>query len=151
MTSFSLRECILYGKESNSKIFSCFLDARQAFDRLWHYVLMVKLYESNIDVFTFKAFFNIYSNMKSCVRNQLYMSDWFDVLQGTRQGGKSSPLLYLLYIDGLIRELEHSNDGMCIFNLKAGSPTVADDMVLVSFSKHGLDRMLNTCHNYDMK
>ena len=40
---------------------------------------------------------------------------------------------------------------MCIFNLKAGSPTVADDMVLVSFSKHGLNHMLNTCHNYAMK
>ena len=24
-------------------------------------------------------------------------------------------------------------------------------MVLVSYSKHGLDRMLNTCHNYAMK
>ena len=89
--------------------------------------------------------------MKSCVRNQSYMSDWFDVSQGTRQGGKSSPLLYLLFIDGLIRDLEHSNDGICVFNLKAGSPTVADDMVLVSFSKHGLDRMLNTCHTYAMK
>ena len=40
---------------------------------------------------------------------------------------------------------------VCFFNLKAGSPTVADDMVLVSFSKHGLDRMINTCHNYAMK
>ena len=103
MTSFTLKECILYGKESNSKLFTCFLDARQAFDRLWHNRLMVKLFESNIDVLTFKAFYDIYHNMKSCVRNQLYMSDWFDVMQGTRQGGKSSPLLYLLFIDGLIK------------------------------------------------
>ena len=40
---------------------------------------------------------------------------------------------------------------MCIYELKAGSPTVADDMVLVSFSKHGIHRMLNICHNYAMK
>ena len=36
MTSFSLKECILYGKEQNSRVFICFLDARKAFDCLWH-------------------------------------------------------------------------------------------------------------------
>ena len=43
MTSFSLRECILYGKENHSNIFTCFLDARQAFDRVWHNGLLLKL------------------------------------------------------------------------------------------------------------
>ena len=36
MTSFSLKECIFYGKEQGSRVFICFLDARKAFDRLWH-------------------------------------------------------------------------------------------------------------------
>ena len=32
----------------------------------------------------------------------------FPVLQGTRQGGISSPALYLIYINDLISELEQS-------------------------------------------
>ena len=89
--------------------------------------------------------------MQSCVRKQHILSDWFDVLQGTRQGGKSSPILYLLFIDGLIKELEYSGYGLCIYDIPLGSPTVADDMVLVSFSKFGLDRMLEICNTYSLK
>ena len=148
MTSFSLKECILYGKEDKSKVFACFLDARQAFDRVCHNGLFYKLHASGIDMHTFLAFVDIYSNMQSCVRNQQLMSSWFNILQGTRQGGKSSPLLYLLFIDGLIKELEKSGYGLCIYDTKFGSPTVADDMVLVSFSKLGLDSMLEICKSY---
>ena len=63
------------------------------------------------------------------------MSNRFDTLQTTPQGGKSSPMLY----------------GMGICCLKAGSSTVAEDIVLVSISKNGLDHMLNTCNYYAME
>ena len=89
--------------------------------------------------------------MKSCVRNQSILSDWFSVAQGTRQGGKSSPILYLLFVDGLIKELEDSRFDFCIYDLKYGSPTVADDMVLVSYSRYGLQNMLNICNSYSTK
>ena len=85
MTSFSLKECILYGKENKSKVFACFLDARQAFDRVWHHGLFFKLHATGIDNHTFLAFVDIYRNMQSCVRNRHILSDWFSVLQGTRQ------------------------------------------------------------------
>jgi hypothetical protein len=148
MTSFCLREAVLYAKENNSKVYVCFLDCRQAFDRVWHDGLLYKLNECDIDPITLRCFINLYSNMKSCVRNKSYMSDWFEVKQGTRQGGKSSPLLYLLYINGLILKLEQSNLGFCMYNMNISSPTVADDMVLVSLSKHGLDQMISICYRY---
>jgi hypothetical protein len=34
------------------------------------------------------------------------ISDIFPILLGSRQGSKSSPVLYLLYINGLINELD---------------------------------------------
>jgi len=40
---------------------------------------------------------------------------------------------------------------MCMYNVDLWSPTVADGMVLVSFSKSGLDQMLVLCYNYAMK
>ena len=36
MTSFVLQDSINYAKENHSKIYVCFLDAKQAFDYVWH-------------------------------------------------------------------------------------------------------------------
>ena len=142
MTSFSLKESILYAKENNSKLFVAFLDCRQAFDKVWHNGLFLKLLNVGVDLYTLKTLFSLYSNMHSCIRHKSFLSDWFQVKQGTRQGGKSSPLLYLLFIDGLIKKLEESKLGICVYGLDYCSPTVADDMILASYSKRGLDRML---------
>ena len=46
--------------------------------------------------------------------------------QGTRQGGKTSPMLYLIYINELINTLEGSGYGLCMY--------VADDMMTVALS-----------------
>ena len=49
MTSFFvLKESVSYCKENGSKLFTCFLDARQAFDRVWHDGLYYKLHKLGI-------------------------------------------------------------------------------------------------------
>ena len=60
MTSLSLKESILYGKENRSKVYVCFLDARQAFDRVWHDGLFLKLYNLNINIEVVLKLFIIY-------------------------------------------------------------------------------------------
>ena len=55
---------------------------------------------------------------------------WFSVRQGTVQCGKTSPILYLLYIN---------------------EPTVADDMMLVALSSTGINAMLDICNIYSKK
>ena len=59
--------------------------------------------------------------------------------------------MYLVYINGLIKELEDSGYGMCIYDQNICSLTVADDMVLVSLSKSSMDAMLNICWEYPRK
>ncbi|KAH3798704.1 hypothetical protein DPMN_152306 [Dreissena polymorpha] len=86
--------------------------------------------------------------MSSCIRYQGKHSEWFDVLQGTRQGGRSSPLLNLLYINGRISTLEKSGAGICVYDIRVSSPSVADDMRLLSYSVNWLNAMLEICNNY---
>ncbi|KAH3896102.1 hypothetical protein DPMN_020275 [Dreissena polymorpha] len=50
----------------------------------------------------------MYRNSTSRVRHRGLISEPLPIGQGTRQGGKSSPLLYLIYINGLIEKLEES-------------------------------------------
>ena len=148
MTAFLFRECNTYALENNSKLYSCFLDVKQAFDRVWHDALMVKLYKSGIEVCLYKAILNLYQSMSSRVRSNGHTSDWFPILQGTRQGGVISPHLYLVFINDLMDELCRSNYGLSVYGLNCTCPSSADDMVLLSLSKDGLQELMNICYRY---
>ncbi|MES9884072.1 MAG: reverse transcriptase family protein [Sedimenticola sp.] len=151
MTSYLLRECMSYAKEQGSKLYVCFLDTQKAFDKVWHDGLFFKLRELGINSAEFKAIMDMYDGMNSCVRYKNFRSHSFKVLQGTRQGGVISPFFYLIYIDSLLRELEISNRGVVLYENNCSSPTVADDMVLVSYSKSGLQHMMDICYRYSCK
>ena len=59
----------------------------------------------------------------------------FDIRRGVRQGGVLSSLLFLIFIDGLLRELEQSGFGTGFFcDLQAGNPTLADDLTLIAMT-----------------
>ena len=151
VTSFMLRESISYAAENGSKVYVCFLDVKKAFDCVWHEGLFYKLYHSGINKVFCKLIINMYTGMSSCVRGRGFKSDWFDVRQGTRQGGVISPFLYLLFIDELIYELEKAGLGLLVYAIFCGCPTVADDMLLSSFSKKALEKMLAICLKYANK
>ena len=151
MTSFLLRESIYFAKENSSKLFVCFLDVKKAFDHVWHEGLFYKLYHSGISKQIYHLIVNMYTDMYSCVKCQGQRSYWFPVLQGTRQGGVLSPFLYLLYINDLLYQLESSGLGFCIYDINCCCPSVADDMLLGSYSKVGLDKIMNICFGYSVK
>ena len=146
MTSFMLRESIHFANENHSKVYACFLDTRKAYDTVDHTILMKKLYKSGINITIFKIILNMFKDVYSCVRVQGQTSDWFPILQGTRQGQSISPLLYILFINELVNTIEQSSDGLKINNISYSCPTSADDMVLVSLSKNGLGRLVDTCY-----
>ena len=148
MTSFLLRECIAHSNENGSALYACFLDAKQAFDRVWHDGLFYKLLQLGVPLSLLSNVIAMHNNMSSCVLYKGFYSDWFPVLQGTRQGGVWSPFLYLCFINGLIENLVKLNIGFSIANNSLCAPTVADDMLLLSLSRNSLQIMLNECYRY---
>ncbi|MES9880824.1 MAG: reverse transcriptase family protein [Sedimenticola sp.] len=151
MTSLMLKECIHFAKEHDSKLYVCFLDVKKAFDTVWHAGLFVKLFRQGVKWYELKAVMNMYEGMSSCVKSRGYQSDWIQILQGTRQGGVCSPFFYLMYINQLLCELESSDIGFVMYNVNGCCPTVADDMILMSYSKFGLQNMINMCNSYSNK
>ena len=145
MTSFILRESVYFANENNSKVYACFLDAHKAYDTVDHTILMRKLYKTGIDITLFKVILDMFKDVYSCVRVNGQTSELFPILQGTRQGQSISPLLYLIFINDLIDKVEKSEDCLRINNTSYGCPTSADDMVLLSLSKNGLDRLIDLC------
>ena len=92
MTSTMVRECIYCAKENKSKLFACFLDIQKAFDKMWHNGLFTKLYDMGIRSKLLGIIIELHTNMKSHVlfkghKSDALTSEWFDILQGSRQGG----------------------------------------------------------------
>jgi hypothetical protein len=70
------------------------------------------------------------------------------VKNGARQGAVSSPILFGLYIDKLIKLLRKSGLGCKIGSFYYGVLVYADDIILLCPSRIGLQAMINICEKF---
>ena len=75
-------------------------------------------------------------------------SDSFPLLNGVKQGAVLSPILFTIYIDGLLDRLKQSCVGCHIGRTYAGAFGYADDIALIAPSLSGLKRMIKICEVY---
>lgn len=90
-------------------------------------------------------------NTKSAVVVNQTQSSFFPVQEGVRQGGVLSGLLYLVFIDQLLFEIETCNKKTGILNINSCCPCLADDVSCIATTPTGLQRMLDVCTNYAYK
>ena len=91
----------------------------------------------------------IYSNQKCNVRWGNAFSNTFNVQNGVRQGAVSSPVLFCIYIDKIIKLLRCSTIGCQIQGVYMGIWVYADDIILLSPSRTtGLQEMMKICENF---
>jgi len=65
-----------------------------------------------------------------------------------RQGRIISPILFCVYIDGLLQRLYESGVGCYIGNVFIGALTDADDVVLLAPTHSAMRRMLRVCEDF---
>ena len=75
----------------------------------------------------------------------MYYTNYFQLLNGVKQGGVLSAKLFTLYIDGLFTEIKQSGYGCHINNTYMGALSYADDIILSCPSIRGLNRMIKIC------
>ena len=75
-------------------------------------------------------------------------SDSFPLLNGVKQGAVLSPILFTIYIDGLLEKIKLSGIGCHVVRTYAGAFGYADDVALLAPSLSGLKRMLKICKDY---
>ena len=76
------------------------------------------------------------------------MSDYFGALNGVKQGGVVSPVLFCIYIDDLLINLSQSGFGCYIGAHFVGAIAYADDIVLISPTPFGMRKLLSICDLY---
>lgn len=147
MAVYAFKEIADHYLRNNSSVFICFLDARKAFDRVNHWTLFKKLLQRGMDAGIVRLLVTWYSSQQFYVRWGASLSDGFSVSNGVRQGGILSPYLFNAYTDGLSECLNLCGVG-CHYQGSINHLYYADDMVLLSPTPQGLQKMLCICEQY---
>lgn len=131
-TSFILFEAINASRDRHLKCYAAFLDARKAFDTVWHAGLLTKLHDIGITGAVWHLLAYWYRNLTASVLWQGRTSRSFPVSQGVRQGAVLSPTLYAIFINDLLMELENLSLGISLSQIYCGCPAYADDTLLLA-------------------
>ena len=132
------------------------LDARKAFDVVKQVLLKAKLYDSSLEKDLWCIVDSLYTGGSEVFRLNGEFSRSYSISLGVKQGGILSPILYKLYLSGLLNSLAQAQLGLMIGIEFLGSPTVADDVLLLSNRTFQMQCMLDICklysgdHEYDL-
>ena len=148
MCGMVLKETISYYTNNRSSVYCTFLDATKAFDRVNYCKLFTKLIDRQLPPLILRLLISCYVNNIIQVSWSGFTSASFVALNGVKQGGVLSPVLFCVYIDELLLKLARSGVGCYIGNIYTGALAYADDVVLVAPTATAMRKMLAVCDNF---
>ena len=135
------------------KLYTCFVDFKKAYDSVWHKGLFYKLREKNFLGKTLDLIMDIYKKTKCAVKVNGSATEYFEYTKGVRQGCPLSPILFNIYVNDIFK-IMNENNGSNIF-LKENEPInalmYADDLILISETKEGLQSQIDKLCEYCVK
>jgi hypothetical protein len=128
------------------------VDYRKAYDLIDRQALWYKLIKAGIDGKIFSVIRSMYNDIKICVKHLGKLSDVFNSNVGLLQGEVTSPILFSLFLNDIELQLQSNTDsGLSLDQLSIYLLLFADDAVLISESKEGLQETLNSLELYCTK
>ena len=143
-----LMETVNHYNFNKTNVFVLMLDATKAFDRVNYCKLFNELLKRNMSPLVIRLLLKMYTSQSLKVKWRSVISNKFTVCNGVKQGGVLSPLLFSVYIDGLLKRLKDSGVGCYMGNHFTGACGYADDVTLVCPTGSSLIRLKNICEMY---
>ena len=124
-------------RELQKSIYFCFLDYAKAFDYVDHNKLWEILKEMGIPDHLTCLLRNLHVGQEATVRTGHGTTDWFQIGKGVCQGYISSPCLFNLYAEYIMRNvgLEEAQAGIKIAGRNINNLRYADDTTLMAESE----------------
>ena len=147
---FTLRTAVNHhlNKKKGNKVYACFIDLRKAYDSIHHKGLFYKLAKMGINGNFLTLLKDIYKKSKCAIKVNGRRTEFFKYTKGVRQGCPLSPLLFNLYINGIVETLDQNNPTPLNMNGNLSCLLYADDLVILSTTKEGLQQSLNSASSY---
>ena len=148
MCSWAVSAVVDHYNQAGRPVFACAMDLSKAFDLVAWDKMFSELSQRGISPLILRCLLYMYTNQKCNVKWGNTLSNTFDVKNGVRQGAVSSPILFCIYINKLIKTLRKSSIGCQIQGVYLGIWVYADDIILLSPSRSGLQQMVKLCENF---
>ena len=131
---------------NRGKLYACFVDFLKAFDSIWHQGLFHKLTNYGICGNFNYLIESLYSQSECAIKIGNKMTTYFRYQRGVRQRCILSPLLFNIYLNELPTLLTSPKSDPLILpdGTQLNCLLYADDLVILSKSKHGLQNCLNS-------
>ena len=146
---FCIRWLIFIAKKNGKKLFTVFIDFEKAYDKVSRSIMLKKLHRFGIRGKTFKVIESMYRNDQTCVRVGDKRTSFFDVNCGVKQGCILSPNLFNIVLSDLPAQFQDEDSRPAKLNDRSiGSLFWADDIVMISETKEGLQHSLERLQEY---
>jgi hypothetical protein len=146
--TMALQETVNYYNFNKTNAYIIMLDASKAFDRVEYCKLFKLLLKKSVSPLILRLLINMYTNKKLQVRWGHVMSEKFGAVNGVKQGGVLSPILFSIYMDELLLRLKKSGIGCHIGNVFVAALAYADDVTLICPTLKSLQRLIKICEEY---
>ena len=146
---FLLRKIIRQYTMQNKILYTCFVDFQKAFDSVWRKALIQKLEQTGINGHFLQIIKSIYETTTNSLIFHELLSPKFTSNTGVKQGDTLSTILFNLYINDLPNIFKSDkSDPISIENTQINCLKYADDLIIMSTSKNGLQHCLNELDLY---
>uniref|UniRef100_A0A5S6R5R9 Reverse transcriptase domain-containing protein n=1 Tax=Trichuris muris TaxID=70415 RepID=A0A5S6R5R9_TRIMR len=125
------------------------LDVAKAFDTVSHFSIRRALARHKVSAEGIELLMNLLQNSTTYLEHSDGNSDPIPLTRGVKQGDPMSPLLFSMVLDELLDDLTQSGGGFTFANgVEVNCLAFADDLLLLSDSKAGLQSNLLKCYRY---
>ena len=146
---FTLATLIIkYTLKNGGKLYTCFVDFKSAFDTVWRDALFFKLYKMNIGGNFMSLIRDMYSNVMYSIKIDGGITKPFTSSIGVKQGGVLSPQFFKLFLADLPSIFDNTCDPVSLNKKILHCLMYADDLILLSKSKEGLQNCINKLSDY---
>ena len=105
--TFALRDCVQCYNSHDTDVQLISLDAAKAFDTVEYIQLCTLLLDSGIHPVLARIFLNMYTRQHMIITWYNDVADSFSSTNGVQQGGILSTILFVSYIEELLKHLKH--------------------------------------------
>ena len=119
---YTLNEIVQGRLREDKKTYAFFLDIQKAYDSVWHDGLWYKLWDMGVKGRMWRVIKKMYESSKSAVLLEGEKSDTFTIEQGVAQGCSLSPILFSVFVNDLLKEVEQTGLGIQLSSGKTVLP-----------------------------